>query len=92
MFAIVDRRRLFLTKSEPTAGPITGPKIDPIPCHKGAAPSSPAQLGELTRLAEVKANAITADRKLKPISDTSCLGRHCDNIFEGVLRQISAIP
>src|SRR5258708_33751794 len=63
----------------PTAGPSTGPKIAPTPFHKGASPSSPAQLGELIRLAEVNASTTIADRKPKPIPGTSCLGRHCDD-------------
>ena len=63
----------------PTAGPRTGPKIPPTPFHKGASPSSPAQPGELTRLAEVNASATIADRKPKPIAGTSCLRRRRDN-------------
>src|ERR1700723_749095 len=51
--------------------PTTGPKIDPIPCHRGAAPSSPAQLGKLTKLADVNAKATAVDRKPKPIVGAS---------------------
>src|SRR3984957_15065308 len=51
--------------------PIAGPKIDPTPFHKGASPSSPAQPGELTRVAEVNAKTTAADRKPKPIVGAS---------------------
>src|SRR5208282_6819487 len=46
------------------------PKIDPIPSHKGTAPSSPAQAAELPRQPDVIANAINVNRKPKPIPAT----------------------